>query len=161
MSNKLTWTTSTNSDNSNTWTTGTVSNVLSSSNASTSASTGLNIAGGSVSLGYNSTPCISWGGQDYTSGYLTVQDNLGSLITYLKEPEIENLLDTLIERAVDDQNTLKQIISSIIRSRHFSEEFILKYFDYVEIHDIRCHHASDINSHNYERLALLLVASRD
>ena len=65
------------------------------------------------------------------------------------------IFDILIERAVDDNKYLKkQIISSVIRSRHFSEEFILKYFDYVGLPDIRCHHASDINSHNYERLAL-------
>lgn len=145
-----------------TWTTGKVSNLgwddVSTSITSTS---GLNVSGSSILVGKTTPATVSWGDTNYTTGYITVQDNLGSLITYLKEPEIENMLDILIERAVDDNNLLKQIISSVIRSRHFSEEFILKYFDYVGLPDIRCHHASDINSHNYERLALLIVASRD
>lgn len=135
---------------STTWTTGMTSNALKSSNSSNWAT-----------ISTSSTPTISWGGVDYASGYINFQDNLGSLITYLKETEVENLLDTLIERAVDDTNTVKQIISAVIRSRHFSEDFVLKYFDYVSLPDIRCHHASDINSHSYERLALLIISSHD
>lgn len=68
------------------------------------------------------------------------------------------IIDKLISREAESEE-LKRILNSLITSRVFSEEFILKYFDYLSVEDIRVLHKPQICSGEYEKLTLLIKAS--
>jgi glucan phosphorylase len=81
-----------------------------------------------------------------------------NIAIYLKESEIETMLDAIISRISDkeDLEKLKNFISHIIYQRRFSEEFLLKYIDYLPNKDTLLQmHRSEIKSGEYANIALL------
>lgn len=106
---------------------------------------------------------LSWTTPSYaTIGYMDAasinNDNLPGLFSFLKEEEIEEIFDKIIERAdgKDNDSIVKDSISAIIKKRHFSEDFLMKYFQYTSIEVIMKEHSADIKSQNYTQLALLI-----
>ena len=88
--------------------------------------------------------------------YRTQASYLTTLLTYLGEAEISEILDKIITRGTDNEREVKAFIREVIRNRHFSEDFVLKYFEYVTTADIKVQHNSDILSHDYPALALAI-----
>lgn len=85
-----------------------------------------------------------------------IEDYLLTVIKFLGEKEVDSLLEVLLIRGVNEMSDIKGVITYIIRHRHFSEDFLLKYFEHVTIEDIRVLHSADIASHDYPALALMI-----
>jgi hypothetical protein len=88
--------------------------------------------------------------------YRTPASYLTTLLTYLGEAEISEILDKILTRGTDNEREVKAFIREVVRSRHFSEDFVLKYFEHVTTADIKVQHNSDILSHDYPALALAI-----
>lgn len=119
------------------------------------------------------SPAISWSNAYNTNslntGYSTsidssyfnsyFDDKLQLLISVLKESEIEELFDKFIERN-DDSDDIIKILKSVISQRHFSEDFLLKYYIYIDERTVKTQHSADIKSQEYSRLALLIEGQK-
>ena len=81
---------------------------------------------------------------------------------YLSEDEIDTMLSNIKHRASylneDVSLGLKGYIKNLVSTRHFSEDFLVKYYDYLSREDILIMHASEIATNTYPELALLLMA---
>lgn len=132
------------------------SNLDDNTTTATSSYLGSNITIGTTSSG------LSWTTPSYaTVGYMDAtfnNDNLPDLFSFLKEEEIEEIFDKIIERAdgKDNNSIVRDSISAVIKKRHFSEDFLMKYFQYTSIEAIMKEHSADIKSQNYTQLALLI-----
>lgn len=149
------------STNTNAYTTS-VSNVDAMQNTiATTSTSGLSyVSNGNLAGNITITPSYTNWGQTNTDlniiGYSSYTDSvLESFFSYLREEEISDLLDKIIERDTDGENT-KTVVSRCIKSRHFSEEFLMKYAHLVSINDILVFHKADICSQNYPQVALLI-----
>ena len=91
-----------------------------------------------------------------TSDFAYYKDStLENLFLYLKEEEILDIFSKIVERESDSAE-IKNIISRVIRSRHFTEDFLLEYISYMEINDILVMHKADIKSGAYPNIALMI-----
>lgn len=78
-------------------------------------------------------------------------------IKYFTEKELEEYIDKMIERETNKE-ALTDIISEIVNCRHFSEDFLCKYFEYIKRGSFYNWHNADIVSGDYARLKLLFVS---
>lgn len=78
-----------------------------------------------------------------------------TLFLYLKEEEISEIFNKIVERESDSEK-IKSIVSRVVRVRHFSEEFLLEYIQYMDISDITVMHNADIKSGEYPNIALMI-----
>lgn len=88
------------------------------------------------------------------SWYGTGKQIMETTINVLKELEVSELLDKVISRN-KDKSSVRSVISWTVRNRHFSEEFLIRYSDYLNITDIMVMHSPDIQSGEYSQLALM------
>lgn len=93
-------------------------------------------------------------GDAISYGYLK-DTTMENLFLYLKEEEISEIFNKIIERESDSEK-IKNIISRVVRVRHFSEEFLLEYISYMDISDITIMHNADIKSGEYPNIALMI-----
>lgn len=80
---------------------------------------------------------------------------LESLFLYLKEEEISEIFNKIVERESDSEK-IKSIVSRVVRVRHFSEGFLLEYISYMDMSDITVMHNADIKSGEYPNIALMI-----
>jgi len=84
---------------------------------------------------------------------------LKDFIEYFKEDELCEILDRILASA--SENDFKKIIRTIVRSRHFSEEFLSKYLSYLTKGDILQMHRGDIKSSSYPTICLYFETKED
>ena len=72
------------------------------------------------------------------------------LTDYLTEDELRPIIDSAISKGASS-SSVRQFLKSLCR--HFSEEFILEYYDYFD-YDLLREYYSDIFSGKYSALAL-------
>lgn len=89
--------------------------------------------------------------------YFQIPSIARKISKYLKEEELLEMLAKIVKRAEtnNDKDTIKSVTSEIIRSRHFSESFLLNFVEYVSRDDIMVHHEDNIMSGEYSTLALV------
>lgn len=79
---------------------------------------------------------------------------------YFSEKEIEIFLDRIIENLSKENLEFLEfrfLIKNLIKKRHFSEDFLLKYFGYIsENSDIYEMHKADLVTKKYNSLYLLM-----
>jgi hypothetical protein len=80
---------------------------------------------------------------------------------YFTEEEIEKLLSDISERAnsinENISDTFGRCVRVLVRARHFSEDFLMKYYESLSREDILALHTPDVSSGTYAQLALLLA----
>jgi len=69
----------------------------------------------------------------------------------LSEDELEPIIDTILER---DKHAGHYFVVSLVKKRHFSEEFLLKYLKELTMEDMMEMHRSDILSKQYSSIVL-------
>ena len=126
--------------------TGTTSNCNVSSGSATTTSQILTV-GNCTPISVTANP-TTWGNTYTTasSGYVTFTDYDSTLpfTDYLKEDELEKLLDIFQERmSKGEEDNFKCLIQKIVQRRHCSEAFILKYLDMLTKFDIFRMHKTD------------------
>ena len=111
-----------------------------------------------TSIGTNNTVVTPY---YYTGGAVSPLDDYSVSVSdfcqYLNEQEIRDLLTTIINRA--EQSVVRKIVRNLVINRHFSEEFLCDYFNYLDEHDLYVNHAANIKSGEYSRIKLLFVAT--
>lgn len=162
MSNWNTTTTSITSDNttcsySGTAITSVSPSTLSLNTTTTTAGSSITTLGSGSAYGSLATGSIYFTGDCYSS-----DSQLKGLISFMTETEIDEMLTKITGRLNDAENmySLKSIISSMVRSRHFSEAFLMKYLSYISKDDIMAFHAGDVQSGEYSQLGLYLEITR-
>lgn len=91
--------------------------------------------------------------------------NLAFLVNFMTEEDIDKVLSTVslrLKSAKDEDNTsfkFKSAVSEIVRSRHFSEEFLMKYISYLSKNDVLRYHSGDIQSGEYNTVGLYYEVS--
>ena len=140
--------------------TGTTSNCNVSSGSATTTSQILTV-GNCTPISVTANPTTTWGNSYTTasSGYVTFTDYDSTLpfTDYLKEDELEKLLDIFQERMPKgEEDNFKCLIQKIVQRRHCSEAFILKYLDMLTKFDIFRMHKTDIVTGAYPSIALKL-----
>ena len=80
--------------------------------------------------------------------------------TYLKEDELDSLLTTIKDRITEENDieSFRDLIRNLVYERHFSEEFLLKYIDYLTKQIVLIRHASEIKTGEYSQVALYFEA---
>ena len=142
--------------------TGTTSNCNVSSGSATTSSQILTV-GNCTPISVTANP-TTWGNtyttaNTYTGGFTTFTDYDSTLpfTDYLKEDELEKLLDIFQERmSKGEEDNFKCLIQKIVQRRHCSEAFILKYLDMLTKFDIFRMHKTDIVTGAYPSIALKL-----
>lgn len=86
---------------------------------------------------------------------LSMGSDWDSVLHFMTEEEIIKVIDIITPRMGDD---ISSVIRHIVRSIHLSEEFLLKYADYLRVNDILRQHAREFNSGEYSSLALYYEA---
>lgn len=135
---------------------GTTSNCNVSSGSATTTSQILTV-GNCTPISVTANP-TTWG-NTYTGGFTTFTDYDSTLpfTDYLKEDELEKLLDIFQERmSKGEEDNFKCLIQKIVQRRHCSEAFILKYLDMLTKFDIFRMHKTDIVTGAYPSIALKL-----
>ena len=145
---------------SNTGTTSNTSNCNVSSGSATTTSQILTV-GNCTPISVIASPTTTWGNSYTTSssGYVTFTDYDSTLpfTDYLKEDELEKLLDIFQERmSKGEEDNFKCLIQKIVQRRHCSEAFILKYLDMLTKFDIFRMHKTDVVTGAYPSVALKL-----
>lgn len=113
-----------------------------------------------ISTNANSQTYLYYGNSSHFQYEDENEKIISLLLDYLKEDELSELLDNIIERSDllnKDTEPIKSTIRRIVTHRHLSEEFILKYYEYLTKESILRLHTSDIASKQYANLALLLI----
>ena len=88
----------------------------------------------------------------------TALDNALSFTNYLKEEELEKILDVCQERISkkteneEAKRNFKYTIRAIVQRRHCSEDFLLKYLDKLRRFDIIEEHEKEITTGEYSSL---------
>lgn len=77
------------------------------------------------------------------------------LLETFKEDELEKILITVKERNPDQ---FPNLLKDFVRNRHFSEDFLLSYAEYLTKEDIKRRHNEHLISGDYPTLALLLIS---
>lgn len=159
MSNWNTTTTSITSDDTTCSYSGTATTSVSPSTLSLNTAT---TAGSSITLGSGSTYGTLATGIYFNGDCYSSDSQLKGLISFMTESEIDEMLTKITGRLNDAENmySLKSIISSMVRSRHFSEAFLMKYLSYISKDDIMAFHAGDVQSGEYSQLGLYLEITR-
>ena len=89
--------------------------------------------------------------------------NLAFLVNFMTEEDIDKVLSTVslrLKSAKDENNpNFKNTVSEIVRSRHFSEEFLMKYISYLSKNDVLRYHSGDIQSGEYSTVGLYYEVS--
>ena len=89
---------------------------------------------------------------------VTALDNALSFTNYLKEEELEKILDVCQERISkkteneEAKRNFKYTIRTIVQRRHCSEDFLLKYLDKLRRFDIIEEHEKEITTGEYSSL---------
>ena len=138
--------------------TGTTSNCNVSSGSATTTSQILTV-GNCTPISVTANP-TTWGNtyttaNTYTGGFTTFTDYDSTLpfTDYLKEDELEKLLDIFQERmSKGEEDNFKCLIQKIVQRRHCSEDFLLKYLDKLRRFDIIEEHEKEITTREYSSL---------
>ena len=85
---------------------------------------------------------------------------LNNMLMYLTEEEIKDYCNKIIERDNDNYN-ITNMISAIVEARHFSEEFLKEFFNYIRMDSLWVQHRGDIISGQYSGIKLLLIAKEE
>lgn len=127
-----------------------------------SSSTALNTTTATLTLGSGSTYGTLSSGVYFTGDCYSSESQLKGLISFMTEIEIDEMLTKITDRLNNPENmySLKSIISPIVRSRHFSEAFLMKYLSYISKDDIMAFHAGDVQSGEYSQLGLYLEITK-
>lgn len=138
---------------------GTSTNISTSTLALNTATT---TSGSSITLGSGSTYSTLSNGIYFTGDCYSSEGQLKGLISFMTETEIDEMLTKITDRLNNPENmySLKSIISSMVRSRHFSEAFLMKYLSYISKEDIMTFHAGDVQSGEYSQLGLYLEITK-
>lgn len=102
----------------------------------------------------NPNPNIS-----YISSYeTTYETTLRDILDYFTVDEVEKLIDNMIVRM--SENDFQLFLETVLKSRHFSEEFIMKYIHLIPEFRIRNtllnKHRAEILSGEYANVKLFL-----
>lgn len=159
MSNWNTATTALTSDDTTYSYSGTATTSINQSTLSLNTAT---TTGSSITLGSGSTYGTLATGIYFNGDCYSSDSQLKGLISFMTETEIDEMLTKITDRLNDAENiySLKSIISSMVRSRHFSEAFLMKYLSYISKDDIMVFHAGDVQSGEYSQLGLYLEITR-
>lgn len=127
-----------------------------------SSSTALNTTTATLTLGSGSTYGTLAGGVYFTGDCYSSEGQLKGLISFMTETEIDEMLTKITDRLNNPENmySLKSIISTMVRSRHFSEAFLMKYLSYISKDDIMEFHAGEVQSGEYSQLGLYLEITK-
>lgn len=87
---------------------------------------------------------------------LSASTAFDAIIDVLKEEEIEEILDKLLNRNHDLIGKYNPTVGYIVSKRHVSEKFLKKYWDYLDKYTVMRLHRADILSGEYAEVALLL-----
>jgi hypothetical protein len=82
----------------------------------------------------------------------------------LEEEELSSLFKTLLSKEGFPDRYLKCVtgeIQRVVRSRHFSEEFILEFLEYLSADDVLAAHSFEIMSGKYSSVRLYLDAKNE
>lgn len=132
---------------------GTIDSTTSNSLSWIAPSTYTTTLGGNCTITTNAPSWMSVGNSiDY--GYFK-DTTMENLFLYLKEEEISEIFNKIVERESDSEK-IKSIVSRVVRVRHFSEEFLLEYIQYMDMNDITVMHNADIKSGEYPNIALII-----
>lgn len=123
-----------------------------SNSINTSAGTYSTIATG-IATGPSWT--ISNGGTLFDSSIHMSDETRDILLETFKEDELEKILITVKERNPDQ---FPNLLKDFVRNRHFSEDFLLSYAEYLTKEDIKRRHNEHLISGDYPTLALLLIS---
>ena len=109
----------------------------------------------------STTPSYIYTSDALTSMFSTSQDASAStafdaIIDVLKEEEIEEIVDKLLNRDHTLSGKFNSTIAYIVSNRHVSEKFLKKYWDYLDRYTVMKLHRADILSGEYAEVALLL-----
>lgn len=79
------------------------------------------------------------------------------MMSYLSEETIDKMFDEILEKLEDsDKDSFEMHVKEAVRSQHFSEEFLIKYLEYLDEKTILKNHYEDIKSGKYSTVALYL-----
>lgn len=76
-------------------------------------------------------------------------------LNYLSEVELMSILDNMLAKGCDHDN-FKILLRLLLESRHFSEEFLLNFYEYTTPNIIKIKHLADIKSQAYPSIALMV-----
>lgn len=77
------------------------------------------------------------------------------ICNYMGESEIIDLINKIFPRIKNDPEK-EQFLRELVRERHFSEQFLIDYWDFLSKDIVLRNHRADIQSGDYSRLALML-----
>lgn len=93
---------------------------------------------------------------DFSNYYTTNLYSLTSILcNYMGESEIIDLINKLFPK-IKNGSEKEQFLREIVRERHFSEQFLIDYWDFLSEDVVLRNHRADIQSGDYSRLALML-----
>lgn len=76
-------------------------------------------------------------------------------LNYLSEVELMSILDNMLAKGCDHDN-FKILLRLLLESRHFSEDFLLNFYEYTTSDIIKIKHLADIKSQAYPSIALMV-----
>lgn len=112
------------------------------------------------------TCSVASGSSSHAEGYATIYSReIHIICEYLNEEEIRDFLNKIIDRSSNSDNyeyeehAIKNIVTQIIGSKHFSEEFLLEFTHLINErveYTLMRQHRQDIESGNYPNIALMI-----
>ena len=134
-----------------------------SNGAFTQSSLSNGVTNNTVSIGSTLGPGGIWnsnGNIYYTTDMLINGEEFSAeeFLSYMTEDEVTNILEKV---ELSNKSRLKNAVRWLVKNRHFSEDFLAKYLDYLYKNDILIKHMSDLNSRAYSKICLYYEAKED